>query len=122
MADEIRNMRLIGHNTLRGFGNIGEGMAIQQAPDGRRIMWLAHESLKNVTALDVSDRWAAGGYLATAEDLVRFGVAHFDDAFLGQAIKREKESHSAPYLTAWGSFRYSGSYRIHGSTHTASQF
>ena len=43
----------------------------------------------NSTALNVSDRWAGGGYLATAEDLVRFGVAHLGDAFLGQAIKRE---------------------------------
>ena len=55
MAHEISNMRVLGHNTLAGFGNIGEGMAIQQAPDGRRIMWLAHESLKNFTGVDVSD-------------------------------------------------------------------
>ena len=55
MAHEINNMRLISQNDLRGFGNIGEGMAIQQSPDGRRIMWLAHESLKNVTGVDVTD-------------------------------------------------------------------
>ena len=35
---------------------MGEGMSVQIAPDGRRIMWLAHESApKNFTAVDVSD-------------------------------------------------------------------
>ena len=39
-----------------GFGGIGEGMSIQIAPDGRRILWLAHESApKNFTAVDVTD-------------------------------------------------------------------
>ena len=36
------NMRLLAHHELRGFGGIGEGMALQQAADGRRILWLAH--------------------------------------------------------------------------------
>ena len=35
---------------------MGEGMSIQIANDGRRIIWLAHESApKNFTAVDVSD-------------------------------------------------------------------
>ena len=35
---------------------MGEGMSVQIAPDGRRIIWLAHESApKNFTAVDVSD-------------------------------------------------------------------
>ena len=35
---------------------MGEGMSIQIAPDGRRILWLAHESApKNFTGVDVSD-------------------------------------------------------------------
>src|SRR5262249_62091265 len=50
------NMRLIAHHDLSGFGGIGEGMAMQLARDGRRILWLAHESApKNFTAVDVSD-------------------------------------------------------------------
>ena len=50
------NMQLIGHHELAGFGGVGEGMAIQQTKDGRRILWLAHESApKNFTALDVTD-------------------------------------------------------------------
>jgi hypothetical protein len=49
-------MRLLGHHALDGFGNCGEGLAIQRTRDGRRILWVAHESQpKNVTALDVSN-------------------------------------------------------------------
>ena len=50
------NFKLLSHNLLQGFGGMGEGMSVQIAPDGRRIMWLAHESApKNFTAVDVSD-------------------------------------------------------------------
>ena len=51
-----RNMRLLAQHDLNGFGNVGEGMCIQLTRDGRRVLWLAHESApKNLTALDVSD-------------------------------------------------------------------
>jgi hypothetical protein len=50
------NFKLLAHDTLAGFGGMGEGMSVQIAPDGRRIIWLAHESApKNFTAVDVSD-------------------------------------------------------------------
>ena len=50
------NFKLIGQHALDGFGGMGEGMSIQIAPDGRRIIWLAHESApKNFTGVDVSD-------------------------------------------------------------------
>ena len=50
------NMRLVAHHDLSGFGGIGEGMAVQLARDGRRILWLAHESApKNFTGVDVTD-------------------------------------------------------------------
>ena len=50
------NFKVIGHHELAGFGGMGEGMSIQIAKDGRRILWLAHESApKNFTAVDVSD-------------------------------------------------------------------
>ncbi|TMH58464.1 MAG: hypothetical protein E6H53_10750 [Betaproteobacteria bacterium] len=49
-------MRLIAHHELQGFGGIGEGMALQATRDGRRILWLAHESApKNFTGVDVTD-------------------------------------------------------------------
>src|SRR4051812_50066371 len=50
------NFKLLAQHELDGFGGMGEGMAVQVAPDGRRIIWLAHESApKNFTGLDVSD-------------------------------------------------------------------
>src|SRR3989442_5221067 len=52
----IWNFKLLGHNALEGFGGMGEGMSMQLAKDGRRILWLAHESApKNFTAVDVTD-------------------------------------------------------------------
>jgi hypothetical protein len=52
----IRNFRLLAHDNLAGHGGMGEGMSVQTAPDGRRIIWLAHESApKNFTGVDVSD-------------------------------------------------------------------
>ena len=40
----ICNFKLLAHHGLDGFGGMGEGMSIQIAPDGRRILWLAHEA------------------------------------------------------------------------------
>ncbi|MBO55436.1 MAG: hypothetical protein CL886_07215 [Dehalococcoidia bacterium] len=49
-------MRLISHHDLNGFGNIGEGMHIHTTRDGRRILYLAHESSpKDITSIDVTD-------------------------------------------------------------------
>jgi hypothetical protein len=49
-------MPLLSQDPLQGFGNVGEGMAIQITRDKRRVLWLAHESApKNVTAVDVTD-------------------------------------------------------------------
>ena len=45
-ADESpgqKNMLLVGHQDLNGHGDGGEGLAIQQRPDGRRILYVAHE-------------------------------------------------------------------------------
>jgi hypothetical protein len=56
IADEAHGLKLIGHHTLQGYGGLGEGMSLQVARDGRRIMWLAHEGPpKNFTGVDVSD-------------------------------------------------------------------
>src|SRR5213592_1835182 len=50
------NFKLLAQHELDGFGGMGEGMSVQIAADGRRIIWLAHESApKNFTAVDVSD-------------------------------------------------------------------
>jgi hypothetical protein len=56
IPDEIHGFRLIAHDTLQGYGGIGEGMSVQKTRDGRRIMWLAHEGPpKNFTGVDVTD-------------------------------------------------------------------
>ena len=53
---EANNFRLISHDTMSGFGNVGEGMSLQLAKGGRRIMWMAHECApKNFTGVDVTD-------------------------------------------------------------------
>src|SRR5882672_7675368 len=53
---ESHGFKLLAQTDLGGFGGMGEGMAVQVASDGRRIIWLAHESApKNFTAVDVSD-------------------------------------------------------------------
>jgi hypothetical protein len=50
------NMKLLAQHTLNGYGGMGEGMSLQLAAGGRRVLWLAHESApKNFTAVDVSD-------------------------------------------------------------------
>jgi hypothetical protein len=54
--DDAFNMKLIGHDRLLEYGGIGEGMALQEVKNGRRIMWLAHEGPpKNFTGVDVTD-------------------------------------------------------------------
>jgi hypothetical protein len=41
---EASNMQVIGHSDLNGAGKGGEGLALRQYPDGRRMLFLAHES------------------------------------------------------------------------------
>jgi hypothetical protein len=53
---QILNFKPLAQHELDGFGGVGEGINMQLAPDGRRILWLAHESApKNFTGVDVSD-------------------------------------------------------------------
>lgn len=55
-APIIRNFKFLAQHDLAGFGGIGEGMSIHLAKDGRRILYLAHESApKNFTGIDVTD-------------------------------------------------------------------
>jgi hypothetical protein len=53
---EALNMRIVGHTDLNGKGNGGEGLALTQYGDGRRVLFLAHESAPLCfSAIDVSD-------------------------------------------------------------------
>ena len=52
---ESRNMVLVGHNDLNGLGGGGEGLALQQLSDGRRILYLAHEAPQRcLSVIDVT--------------------------------------------------------------------
>ena len=49
------NMEIVGHSDLNGAGKGGEGLALHQYPDGRRVLFLAHESAPMcVSVVDVS--------------------------------------------------------------------
>jgi hypothetical protein len=49
------NMEIIGHSDLNGAGHGGEGLALRQYPDGRRVLFLAHESAPMcVSLIDVT--------------------------------------------------------------------
>ncbi len=53
---DIKNLRLISHHGLNGYGNIGEGLALHQRSNGQRVLYMAHESApKDITAVDVTD-------------------------------------------------------------------
>ncbi len=44
LAARMSNMQIIGHSDLSGVGKGGEGLALKQYSDGRRMLYLAHES------------------------------------------------------------------------------
>jgi hypothetical protein len=54
-AANALNITLVGHSDLNGNGDGGEGLAIHQWPDGRRILYLAHEGQRTcLSIIDVS--------------------------------------------------------------------
>ena len=40
---QSNNMKLLAHNTLDGFGGVGEGMSLQVTNKGRRILGIAQK-------------------------------------------------------------------------------
>ena len=53
---EQHNMLLVSNTNLNGHGDGGEGMAIQQWPDGRRLLYFAHEGQTvSLSIVDVTD-------------------------------------------------------------------
>jgi len=64
---QSRNMRLLGHSDLDGFGNGGEGIALKQLPGGRRALFVAHVGPpKDFTVLDVTNPAAPRVILQTS--------------------------------------------------------
>ena len=47
-----RNMTLLAHHELGGFGGMGEGIGMQKTADGRRILLLAEGRLVNLGAAE----------------------------------------------------------------------
>ena len=53
-----------------------------------------NNQLINTPFVDNSNKWAGGGFLATTDDLVRFGLAHFDEGLLQKkTLETLKEPH-----------------------------
>jgi len=55
-AASASNMQIIGRSDLNGIGKGGEGLALAQYPDRRRVLFLAHESAPMCfSVIDVTD-------------------------------------------------------------------
>src|SRR6266487_1024547 len=73
------NMKLIAQHALNGYGGMGEGMSLQLARGGRRVLWLAHESApNNFTALEVSGELMVVAYQVSEWVLKPAGFELFD--------------------------------------------
>src|SRR6202023_756565 len=87
------NFKLIAQHALDGFGGMGEGMSIQIAPDGRRILWLAHESApKNFTGVDGSDprKPKGGGQNHLPQPHMRSNSLEITDNVMAVAYQTQK--------------------------------
>ncbi len=54
-------------------------------PNRTAFYQLTGDGLRNASYIDASYKWAGGGFLASAEDVARFGSAHLAPGFLKQA-------------------------------------
>ena len=53
---EFSNMELVAHNDLAGNGDGGEGLALHQLDDGRKILYFAHSGRQQcLSVVDVTD-------------------------------------------------------------------
>lgn len=52
--------------------------------DRGRYYWQSEEGIINAPYVDNSYKWAGGGFLSTAEDLIKFGKAHLAPGYLSQ--------------------------------------
>ncbi len=95
---DAKDMRIVGRSDLLGHGNGGEGLALREYEDGRRILFLAHESAPLCfSVVDVTDVRApkvvaqvptvtpevrcnslglSGAVLAVAHQTARVGLPH----------------------------------------------
>ena len=83
---QAKNMTLLSQHDLDGFGNGGEGIGLQATKDGRRVIYIAHESgPKDYTAVDVTDPRNPKTVIQTElphADVRSNSLAVFDDLLL----------------------------------------
>ena len=61
----------------------------QQIIPGRTgFYYLDGNELRNGPSVNSSNRWAGAGFLSTAADLARFGIAHFDDDLVSPSARK----------------------------------
>lgn len=73
-AAAAKNMQIIGRSDLNGVGKGGEGLALKAYPDGRRVLFLAHEAAPMCfSAIDVTrpERPFVIGQIPVEADFVR---------------------------------------------------
>ena len=69
--------------TPLGMTNTVPDTASVEVPERTEFYYLKEDGEYQVgPAINSSYKWAGGGYLSTVEDLVKFGLAHFDDRVL----------------------------------------
>lgn len=69
--------------TPLGMINTLPDTASVEVPERTEFYYLKEDGEYKVgPAINSSYKWAGGGYLSTVEDLVKFGLAHFDDRLL----------------------------------------
>jgi CubicO group peptidase (beta-lactamase class C family) len=101
-------LEVMQQQILQPLGMLSTGPDLQSSPRPERTGFynLAEDgSVVDAPYLDLSGRWAGSGYLSTAEDLVRFGMAHASQGPLSagtRALVAQRDSLADGSLTKEG--------------------
>ncbi len=83
-------LKVMRQELLRPLGMTHTEPDLQKAPPPERTRFYDltdGDSIAVAPYIDLSGRWAGSGFLSTAEDLVRFGMAHTDSGQLPQSVR-----------------------------------
>ena len=79
---------------------------VDQIVPGRGRYYLRRDgNIFNEPPVDNSNKWASGGLLSTTDDMVRFGLAHFDDRRIPPEVRKllwTEQMTSAGVATGYG--------------------
>ncbi len=85
-------------------------MATKEIPNRTKFYVVDNGSVDPAPYVDNSYKWAGGGFIATSEDLIKFGKAHMSAGFLSEASLNELQStqrlesgEETNYGMGWGS-------------------